>query len=168
MKIILIGFMGSGKSTVAAGLARRLGLPLIDTDEAVVSRAGFPSIANIFEVRGEQVFRDFESEVAKATGTVEDGVVSTGGGIVTRDENMTHLKKAGDVVVYLRTSFDTLAARIGDLETRPLFKNRLNARALYEQRHPIYERWADVAIDTDTLSPDDVCSAIISKLKSPS
>jgi shikimate kinase len=92
-------------------------------------------------------------------------VISTGGGIITRPDNMSNLRANGGVVIYLRTSFETVAERAGDLTSRPLFANKANALELYQQRLPIYERYADIIIDTDGRSVDEVCSTIISHLK---
>jgi shikimate kinase len=163
-KIIVIGFMASGKSAVAAPLAQRLGLTLFHVDEEIVSRSGFPSIPAIFAAKGETHFRELEAEVAASLRDAHDVVISTGGGIITRPENMSNLQANGGLVIYLRTSFETVAERAGDLASRPLFTNTANALELYQQRLPIYERYADIIIDTDGRSVDEVCSTIISHL----
>jgi shikimate kinase len=163
-KLILIGFMASGKSAVAEALAPRLGFNRVQVDDEIVSRSGLPSIPVIFAEKGEAHFRDLEAEVAASLRNASNTVISTGGGIITRDENIANLKENGGLVVYLRTSFETVAERAGDLSSRPLFANKANALELYQQRLPVYERHADVIVDTDGLSIEEVCSAILTTL----
>jgi shikimate kinase len=164
-KIVIIGFMASGKTVVAKPLAERLGLTPFNVDDEIVSRSGLPSIPAIFAEKGESHFRELEAEVAASLRDAHDMVISTGGGIISRSENMSNLTANGGLVVYLRTSFETVAERAGDLTSRPLFANKANALELYQQRLPIYERYADIIIDTDGRSVDEVCSTIISHLK---
>lgn len=164
-KLIVIGFMASGKSAVSATLASKMGLPLVQVDGEIVSRSGYPSIPAIFAEKGEAYFRDLEAEVAASLRNAHDVVISTGGGIITREENMTNLKENGGTVIYLRTSFETVTERAGDLSTRPLFANKANALELYFSRLPIYERHADIIIDTDGLTVDEVCSAILTQIR---
>jgi shikimate kinase len=163
-KIVMIGFMASGKSAVAAPLAQRLGITLFNVDDEIVSRSGLPSIPAIFAEKGESHFRELEAEVAASLRDAHDVVISTGGGIITRPENMSNLRANGGVVIYLRTSFETVAERAGELASRPLFADKANALELYQQRLPIYERYADITVDTDGRSVEQVCSAIISHL----
>lgn len=164
-KIVVIGFMASGKSAVAIPLAQRLGLAPFNVDDEIVSRSGLPSIPAIFAERGEPHFRELEAEVAASLRDAHDMVISTGGGIISRPENMSNLTANGGVVIYLRSSFETVAERAGDLTSRPLFANKASALELYQQRLPIYERYADIIVDTDGRSVDEVCSTIISQLK---
>jgi shikimate kinase len=164
-KVVLIGFMASGKSAIAAELAPRLGFTVRQVDDDIVSRSSYPSVAAIFAEKGEGFFRDLESEVANTLGDSKDVVISTGGGIITREENMTNLKGSGGIIIYLRTSFETVTERAGDISTRPLFANKANALDLYRRRLPIYERHADIIIDTDGRTVNEVCSAIITRIR---
>lgn len=164
-KIVLIGFMASGKSAVAAALAPKLGFRLIQVDEEIVARSGHHSIPEIFAEKGEAHFRDLEAGVAASLRGAQNAVISTGGGIISREENMTNLKDNDGVVVYLRSSFETVAERAGDLSTRPLFRDRENALELFQRRLPIYEGYADITIDTDKRSIEEVCSAILAQIK---
>ena len=166
-KVVLIGFMASGKSAVAAELAPHLGCTVRQVDDDIVSRSGYPSVAAIFAEKGEGFFRDLESEVAKSLHDSRNVVISTGGGIITRAANMSSLKSNGGIVVYLRTSFETVSARAGDLASRPLFANKTDALELYKKRLPVYESFADIIVDTDGRTVEEVCSEILSKLKSP-
>lgn len=164
-KVVLIGFMASGKSAVAIELAPLLGFTAHQVDDEIVARSGYPSVAAIFAEKGEVFFRDLESEVALSLREAEDVVISTGGGIITRPANMENLKYNGGVVVYLRTSFEMISARVGDISSRPLFANKTDARELYQKRLPIYESYADIIVDTDGVSVQEVCSEILSQLK---
>ena len=165
-KVVLIGFMASGKSAVAAELAPRLGFRALQVDDDIVSSSGYPSVAAIFTEKGEAFFRDLESDVAHSLREAKRVVISTGGGIITRPANMESLKSNGGVIVYLRTAFETVSARAGDLSSRPLFANKTNALDLYQKRLPVYESYADITVDTDELSVEDVCSTITARLQS--
>jgi shikimate kinase len=164
-KIILIGFMSSGKSSVAQELANRLGLQLIQTDDLIVKSSGYLSIPAIFSERGESHFRDLEESIAKSLSGQGGVVISTGGGIITRPTNMEHLTKNGGVVVFLRATFDTIASRIGDISSRPLFKDPESARTLFITRAPIYESYANITVDTDERTITEVCEEIIQQLQ---
>lgn len=166
-KVVLIGFMGTGKSTVAKGLATLLGAPQIEMDDLTVARSGLESIPQIFEKRGEPFFRDLESEVARSLAGERDAVISSGGGVIGRPENLHHLRSGGGVVVFLRSSFETVQGRNAGLETRPLFRDGTKAKQLFEARAPVYEQSADITIDTDGKAPDQVCAEILLRL-SPS
>lgn len=163
-KVSLIGFMGSGKSSVAALLAPTLGFSLVEMDDEIVSRSGLASIPSIFEAKGELFFRDLEAEVARSLSERSGLVISTGGGAVERPENVQHLKAHGGVLVYLRTSFATVVSRLGDISNRPLFKIPEHALTLYNRRVSIYERLADLTLDTDGLHVGEVCSSIVELL----
>src|SRR3954464_14108547 len=104
--IVLIGFMGAGKSSVGRTLARMTGRPRFDTDEMIASRFGL-TISEIFEKRGEERFRDAESEALKELPSETDAIIVTGGGIVLRQANTARLRELG-AVVYLSADEDTL------------------------------------------------------------
>jgi shikimate kinase len=157
--------MSSGKSSVARELATRLGLRLIQTDDLIVKTSGYPSIPSIFSERGEGYFRDLEESVAKDLSDEHGVVISTGGGVITRPVNMEHLTKNGGAVIFLRTSFDTITARIGDISTRPLFKDTKSAQELFTSRAPIYQSHAHITVDTDNRTITEVCDDIITQLK---
>jgi shikimate dehydrogenase len=163
-RIVLIGFMGSGKSTVARGLADDLQLTLYDVDTEIVARSGHPSIPAIFAQAGEPHFRQLETEVCAALRDTTAAVISTGGGSPINPENLRHLTNAtpgtSTVVVLLRTSFDQILKRAADLQDRPLFADIAAARALFEQRAPVYQQAADIIVDTDGKSSAQVCTEI--------
>jgi shikimate kinase len=164
-KVILIGFMGSGKSSVAPLLATKLGYSLVDLDSLIVQQSGFPSIPALFSEKGEPEFRNLEAHVANSLRNAEQVVISTGGGIVGRSSNIENLKHGGGAVVFLKTSFDEIRRRISDMSARPLFQNPEQAAALYETRLPLYNAYADITVSTDGKTPDEVCSEITNQLE---
>ncbi len=169
-KISLIGFMGAGKSTVAALLAQALNIECCEMDEEILrlaqSTLGFSAstVSEIIDVHGDSVFRDLEEQVASDLRLRRDLVVSTGGGIIGRAQNMTSLKEAEGVVVFLRTEFETISHRLKDDTGRPLFRDRAKAQRLYQERLPLYERWSDLSVDTDRLLPPAVCDLLLKGL----
>jgi shikimate kinase len=167
-KIILIGFMGSGKSSVAPRLATRLGYPLVDLDSRIVQESGFATIPLFFADKGEVAFRDLEAKVAHSLRDTERVVISTGGGIIGRHSNMEDLRHSGGVVVFLKTTFEEIQRRVSDMSTRPLFKNPEQAAALYEARLPLYTKYADIIVSTDGKTPDEVCNEIAIQIEAQS
>ena len=166
MKIILIGFMGSGKSTVAPLLAQKLGLRSIEMDDLIVVKAGGKAIKTIFSEGGEMAFRELETAVAKDLQTENDVVISTGGGVVTDKINLKYLGTQA-VVVELLADFDTSLRRIGSDIPRPLFEDVPAANALYKQRAPIYQAAASLHIDTTNKPVEAIAEEIARKVKAP-
>lgn len=146
MRIYLTGFMGSGKSTVGRRLAERLGVPFVDLDEEIERQAGV-RVREIFERYGEPAFRRMEAEALRETISRPDVVVATGGGTMMFEGNARLIRSAG-LSVWLNPAFATIVARIGALgkEDRPLFKDEVQALALYRERLPAYRR-ADLTLD---------------------
>lgn len=165
-RVILIGFMGTGKSTVAKALAERLGFSVKELDALIVERSGRTSIPEIFDHDGEPHFRNLETEVCAAIRHERSVIISTGGGVIGRDLNMEHLTADGGIVVFLRTSLEGIVARSAELLDRPLFRNGHQARELFERRAPVYHRWANLVVDTDGKSIEEICSEILSSLQS--
>ena len=164
-KIVLIGFMGSGKSSVAARIAPVINFEACDMDAEIVRRSNYSSIPAIFAEHGESFFRDLESEVAQSLSDSERTIISTGGGVVTRSANLACLKTPGTLVIYLKATFEELAKRIGDFSDRPLFRDRVKARKLFDERMPLYESFADLVVNTDGESLEAVCSTILHKVE---
>jgi shikimate kinase len=157
--VVLVGPMGSGKSTVAALLAEAYGVTARDTDADVEAAEG-RSISDIFVESGEQHFRALErAAVADALAT-HDGVVSLGGGAVL--DETTRALLAGHRVVFLRVGLSEAVKRVGLGTSRPLLLGNVRAqvKALLDERTPIYEGVADVIVDTDGRSPQDVADEI--------
>lgn len=162
--VFLVGFMGSGKSTVGALLADTLGVPCVDLDALVEERRG-GSVREIFERDGEAAFRQAEHEALEAVIDGPPAVVACGGGVVLSDENRSLLAGAG-TVVYLRVSADEAIARIGDVTGRPLLAGAPGmAGALLRSRESLYEAVADLSVDTEGLTPAEVTARIAREMR---
>ncbi len=159
MKISIIGFMGSGKSTVSALLAEKLGYPCIEIDHEIVALAGGKSIPQLFE-QGEEIFRNFESEAVQRASTNSSVVISAGGGTPLRGENVKALRSGDSLIIYLSAQFETIRNRIGSNSERPLFRDQEKARELFEARQTIYRTCADYIVCAEQ-SPDEICAEII-------
>ena len=162
MNIVLIGLRGCGKTTVGKLLAKRLGKQFVEMDELIVQRAGL-SIPDIVDRYGWDIFRDLEEEVTRDVAMLDNIVNATGGGVVTKKENIHELKKKGKLV-WLKASIDTLLKRIGNDEYRPSLtgkSQREDMEAVFAERRPIYERVADVIIDTDGKTSEEIVEAIV-------
>lgn len=158
--IVLIGFMGAGKSTVGALAAGELGFRLIDLDGLIVERAG-KSIRRVFSEDGETAFRDLESSTLHSLVGSSNTIIATGGGIVGREGNWEHMRRLG-TIVYLRARWETLAQRIAGSSERPLADDLEKARLLFEKRRPLYES-AALVIDTDGRTVESVVEELIRK-----
>lgn len=159
--LILVGFMGAGKTIVGRRLAARLHWDVVDCDDLIEARAG-KTISAIFADDGEAAFRDLEEEVATRLADYRHTVITTGGGIVERETNLARLHAAGRVV-YLRARPESLYARVKGASHRPLLQvddplDRI--RELLARRAPRYER-ADQIVDTDGLAVEEVVEAIL-------
>ena len=145
--IYLIGMMGSGKSELGAAAARILALPFYSTDDMVEQAAGM-TITEMFERHGEEYFRDMESEILRKVSRLPFGVVSTGGGIVLRQQNRELMRSTGKVLWLHRDIAETAATL--DPSGRPLLKGGTDALfSIYEQRLPLY-RTADAEFTGST------------------
>lgn len=144
MKIYLVGFMGSGKTTVGRELAARIDAPFFDLDELIES-AEKMSIREMFAQKGEPYFRKRERDLLRSTRHLDQAVVATGGGTFTFDENIQFIQSEG-LSVYLSAPYALLRARIGTKEDRPLFRDDLSTHELYANRIRYY-RMSDLTID---------------------
>ncbi|MEA3501447.1 MAG: shikimate kinase [Actinomycetota bacterium] len=143
----LIGMMGSGKTTVGRVLAEHLELPFYDTDATAAANAGMP-IVEIFERFGEPRFRELERRAVQAIEPLDDGVVSTGGGIVLDPSNVDTMRDSGTTVL-LDVDADTLVARVADAADRPMVSDDpgLRVQEILSARAEIYRRAADAIVD---------------------
>jgi len=157
-RVVLVGFMGSGKTSVGRLLARRLGYGFEDMDRRIEERAG-RTIAEIFRDDGEEAFREREREDALALSRLRDRVVAAGGGAFTRPETRALLQE-GALTVWLRCDLDRILARVPADGSRPLAGNRDIMRALLAEREPFY-RMADVAVDASSGTPREVADRIV-------
>lgn len=170
MTVVLLGYRGSGKTSVGRELALRLGIECVDTDDLIVLRAGM-TIREIFERRGEPHFRDLEAGVLDdALRWLGDRVIATGGGIVLRERNRSLLERSGAHRVYLRGDPELLHERIsGDAATtasRPALTNLGGSveevRQLLAQREPLYRAVMTAEIDIAGLSVAEVTDRLVS------
>jgi shikimate kinase len=160
--LVLIGFMGTGKSAAGRLIARRLRLTRVDTDELVVQELGAP-IATIFAEHGEKIFRDAETAVLNRLQLNDAAVIVTGGGVVLREENVRRLRELG-TLIRLNADEDTIFRRISRRGTRPLLKTadpRATLRSLLATREVFYSAAADATVDTSTLTHEQTADEII-------
>jgi shikimate kinase len=162
--VILVGFMGAGKSTVGRLLARRLGLCFVETDDMITAREGKP-ISEIFAERGEGHFRALEAAVLEGLEGKRGHVIATGGGFPCRPGVMERLRALG-TVVWLAADFETLYARASRLGGRPMLTARSHdeTAALYEARKPHYAQ-AHLAVEVSHRGLDGVVSRIVRHLR---
>lgn len=158
--IVLVGFMGAGKTTVGRALAERLRLPFVDVDQMVETRAG-TTIPEVFEREGEAAFRRLESIAAQEALRGGDGVIALGGGALGDPAVTTALEWA--TVVHLDVSFGGAMRRIGGSATRPMLQ-RGDPRGLYDARRSGYERAADVTVPVDGRTPEQIVGEIVALL----
>ncbi len=160
--IYLVGFMGSGKSTIGRRLAERLGTAFVDLDDDIERTAG-RTISEIFSTDGEAAFRDAEHAALAARAAQEEGVVALGGGAFTFPRNRELLRGRG-TSVWLDCPFERAHARVAGFEHRPLAKDPAQFRALYEKRQGEYAQ-ADVRIPVASDDPEDAVTLILEALR---
>ena len=162
-RVVLVGPMGSGKTTVGAELAGLLGVALRDTDHDVEAIDGRP-ISEIFVESGEAHFRGLERSAVRTAIGEHDGVLALGGGAVL--DPGTRALLAGLPVAFLRVGLSEAVKRVGLGTSRPLLLGNVRSRikALLDERAPIYESVATIVVDTDERSPREVAEAIVEEL----
>lgn len=170
MRIVLTGYRGTGKTTVGKLLAQRLSWPFIDTDPLIEQRAGL-AIAEIFSRFGEPHFRDLESQIIADLDETANAVISAGGGAILREQNVRHLR-AGSLVVWLTAAPESLHQRICQDATTAQRRPHLTALASLDEirhllavREPLYRAAADIQIDTETRSTQEIAAAILAELR---
>lgn len=165
MRVYLVGFMGSGKTTVGRLLGRDLEIPFVDLDSVIERRAGM-TVREIFVTAGEARFRSLEHDALRETGELGEAVVATGGGSFTFPRNQELLSRLG-VTVFLHPSFGTIARRLGGVEKedRPLFESETEALTLYRKRLPAYHQ-ADLTVKIgDDETPEETAARIALRLE---
>ncbi|MGX4686066.1 shikimate kinase [Vagococcus sp. JNUCC 83] len=165
MPIVLIGFMGAGKSTVGKLLAQKMKQPQIDLDEQIVKHIDMP-ISEYFDKYGEEAFREMETTLLKDYLT-SPGVLSPGGGVILKEKNQVLLKEHA-TIVYLQTDLDELLRRIAqdDINYRPLIHNKTlkEVKDIFLPRIPIYEEMADYIVNTTNKTPEEITDVILKKV----
>jgi shikimate kinase len=160
-RIVLTGFMGSGKSTVGPLVAARLGWQFVDADNVIEAEAGL-RIAEIFARHGEAAFRDLEHATIRQLASKDRLVLALGGGAIEHAETRELLLTSeGTLLVHLEVALETTLARCGDTEQeRPVLADRANLESRYARRLLLY-RTAHVSIAADALTPDEVADAAV-------
>ncbi len=159
--IALVGFMGSGKSTIAKLLAKQTGRKLVSIDDLIVQRESM-DITDIFSIKGEKFFRDVEENVVCEVSQGQDLIIDCGGGVVLREQNVNNLHFKS-IIIYLKTSPDVIYSRIKNQSHRPLVNvkdPKAKIGELLSARESFYEK-ADVIIDTAQKTPEMVAEEII-------
>jgi len=164
--IVLIGFMGSGKTSIGRRVAERLGFQFLDTDAVIVEREGM-QVAEIFKRQGEAWFREQETAALRSMSHLNRAVISTGGGIVGREENHALLRGLG-FVVWLTASEEVIFERVSRNKKRPLLQTenpRATVHELLEQRRPLYQAVAQLTLETTTLAHEESAQALIAEAR---
>jgi len=164
--IVLIGFMGSGKTSIGRLVAQRLGFQFIDTDAKIVERTGL-QIPQIFEKHGEAWFREQETATLRSLSILNRTVISTGGGVVVREENHAVLRELG-FVVWLTASEDVIFERVSRNKKRPLLQTpdpRQTVHEMLEARRHLYEAVAQFTLDTTTLAHETTANVLIAEAR---
>lgn len=163
--IVLIGFMGTGKTTISRRLSKLYGMKSVDVDRLIAEREGL-SISEIFELHGEEYFRVLETKLLEELESRHNTVVSCGGGAALRAQNVAAMKRIGRIVL-LDASPETVLERVKRNDNRPLLRGRKTIEGISElmnERMPRYEAAADIIIQTDGKSLDDICHEIRKKI----
>ena len=164
--IFLIGFMGTGKSTIAAAFGEKYGMEVVEMDEILVQREGM-SISDIFTQSGEEYFRSLETQFLGEMRRETNKIVSCGGGVVLRKENVVLMRENGKIVL-LTASPEEILERVKNDSDRPILQGRKNIEAIKELmagRRTKYEDAADIIVQTDGKSKDKICEEIMNKLQ---
>lgn len=160
--LFLIGFMGAGKSSVSAGLGRMLGREVVEMDQRIAAQEGM-SIPELFAQKGEPYFRACETALLKSFAQGAPRIVSCGGGVPLREENVVAMRESGTVVL-LTASPEVILERVKDSDERPLLQGHKDVSyiaVLMEQRRPRYKAAADITVDTSQLNIEEVCRQVL-------
>lgn len=165
-KIILVGMMGAGKTTIGKLLSNKLDYNFIDLDKIIEEKSGV-KINTIFEIEGESGFRDRELQVLSDSLEMDKVIISTGGGIVTNEKSRAQLIKHKTLIIYLKANLQTLCNRLKNDNSRPILnvddKEQVIEKIL-EEREPYYQDLADMDVDTSHMKSIDVVKFIIKKM----
>ena len=164
--LVLIGFMGAGKTTMSDYFSTMFAMDSVEMDQVIARREGM-TIPDIFEVHGEEYFRNCETDLLIEMQSRKNTVISCGGGVPMRDRNVAEMKKNGRVILLTATP-ETILERVKDDHSRPLLENNKNIpfiQSLMDKRRDKYEAAADIIVPTDGRSIQDIGEEIISRLR---
>ena len=159
--IFIVGSMGSGKTSIGKMLAKNNNLSFLDTDHEIIRSCGY-SIPDIFEKFGEEHFRGLETEQLRKMNVIENHVISTGGGIILRDDNEKLMKDLG-IIIFLDININSQIDRVKNRKNRPLLNNKSlkdNLLSLKKIRDPIYKKISNYIIDVSGKERDQVINEI--------
>ncbi len=158
MNLILIGMPGCGKSTVGVVLAKALAMDFVDSDLVIQKETGM-KLSALIDRHGDDGFRAIENRI-NAELTAESSIIATGGSVIYGEDAMRHLKDIG-TVIYLKLSYEAIEDRLGDLHARGVtIQPGWTLRDLYNERVPLYEKWADITVDCEQLRLREVVEYI--------
>ena len=161
--VILIGMPASGKTTIGTELSEKIGYGYVDSDSVIVAREG-KRLHEIIAENGREAFLDIEAKVNSEL-CADRCVIATGGSVIYRDYAMKKLKELGKVV-YLKLSYETIENRLGDLTARGVaLKDGFTLRDLYEERTPLYEKYADIVVELDGKTVAEAVETVAEALK---
>ena len=164
--IVLIGFMGAGKSTISDFLKTVFAMEVVEMDQIIAEREGM-SISDIFETYGEEYFRNLETELLIEMQSKTNVVISCGGGVPMRERNVVEMKKNGRVVL-LTAKPETILSRVKDNHDRPLLEGNKNVdfiAGLMEKRREKYQAAADIVIETDGKDKLEICEELVQRIR---
>ncbi len=161
--IVLIGMPGAGKSTIGVILAKVLGYNFVDSD-LVIQKTQNQLLHEIIATKGLEGFIQIENDI-NCKLDVSNSVIATGGSIIYGPEAMSHLKNIG-IVVYLKLEYTTISKRLGNIKQRGVvLKDGQTLLDLYEERCPLYEKYADIVIDCENLNTEEVMQQVVKGVK---
>lgn len=163
--IVLIGFMGAGKTTISEYLSTMFAMRIVEMDQIIAEREHM-TIPDIFETYGEEYFRNLETELLIEMQSERNAVISCGGGVAMRERNVVEMKKNGRVVLLTATP-EVIYERVKDSDDRPVLRGRKNVKGiaeLMEQRREKYEAAADLVIHTDNKTVLEICEELVQRL----
>lgn len=163
--IFLIGFMGTGKTTIANALKRKYDMQVVDMD-AEIEKEQQMAISDIFSSKGEEYFRDLETQLVKDLQKKDNVVISCGGGAVLREENVTEMKKSGKIVL-LNATPETILERVKNSHNRPLLEGNKNVdfiRELMSKREDKYNAAAEITVSVDNRAVDEIADEVYRKV----
>lgn len=164
--LFCIGFMGAGKSSVSAALGAQLHREVVEMDQQIAAQEGM-SIPEIFAQKGEPYFRSCETALLESFAQGEPRIVSCGGGVPMREENVAAMRRCGKIIL-LTARPEVILDRVKDSDERPLLQGHKDVpyiTQLMEQRRPKYEAAADLTIDTSDLTIEGVCQEILRQIE---